>query len=174
MLPTCEGLHLSHLLRPFLICIREEKTKGFTLLELLTMVTIVGILSSIAIPNYYSYIDKARNTKTISELRMLERGIYAFHAADGVYPETLDDLGMGIFNDSWGNPYQYLNITTTKNHGKVRKLMGIVPLNEDFDLYSMGKDGESQSPLTAKQSHDDIVRAQNGKYLGPAKNLGGF
>jgi general secretion pathway protein G len=41
-----------------------------------------------------------------------------------------------------------------------------VPINSDFDLYSMGEDGKSSPPLTAKSSRDDIVRANNGAYYG--------
>jgi general secretion pathway protein G len=43
-----------------------------------------------------------------------------------------------------------------------------VPLNSDYDLYSSGPDGESRSPLTAAPSRDDIVRANNGGYIGLA------
>jgi len=61
-----------------------------------------------------------------------------------------------------------LNITTTNGKGKVRKDHNLVPLNSDYDLYSMGKDGKSVSPLTAKASRDDIVRANNGAFVGLA------
>jgi general secretion pathway protein G len=44
----------------------------------------------------------------------------------------------------------------------------LVPLNSDYDLYSMGKDGESQIPLTVKISHDDIIRANDGAFVGLA------
>jgi general secretion pathway protein G len=43
-----------------------------------------------------------------------------------------------------------------------------VPINSDFDLYSVGKDGQSQDPLTAPVSRDDIVRANNGRFVGLA------
>jgi general secretion pathway protein G len=45
----------------------------------------------------------------------------------------------------------------------------VVPINTDYDLYSMGKDGKSQPPLTAKDSRDDIIRANDGAYIGPAE-----
>ena len=44
-----------------------------------------------------------------------------------------------------------------------------MPINSDFDLYSMGPDGESSPPLTAKSSRDDIVRANNGNFIGTAQ-----
>ena len=54
---------------------------------------------------------------------------------------------------------------------KRRKDRFLVPLNKEYDLYSMGKDGKSQPPLTAKESYDDIVRANNGIYIGQASQF---
>jgi general secretion pathway protein G len=42
----------------------------------------------------------------------------------------------------------------------------LVPLNSDYDFYSMGKDGKSQAPFSAKASHDDLVRANDGEFVG--------
>jgi general secretion pathway protein G len=50
--------------------------------------------------------------------------------------------------------------------GQVRKDKNLVPINADFDLYSMGKDGASVPPLTAQASRDDIVRGSNGRFVG--------
>jgi general secretion pathway protein G len=44
-------------------------------------------------------------------------------------------------------------------------------LNDDYDLYSMGQDGVSVSPITAKPSQDDILRASDGSYLGLASQF---
>ena len=68
--------------------------------------------------------------------------------------------------DPWGRPYAYLNIAAAGGIGDVRKDKNLNPLNTDFDLYSLGEDGASASPLTAKNSRDDIVRANNGAYIG--------
>ena len=56
-------------------------------------------------------------------------------------------------------------------HEGVRKDRFLVPLNTDYDLYSMGKDGESTAPLTARQSRDDIIRADNGGFIGLASEF---
>ena len=53
------------------------------------------------------------------------------------------------------------------NEGK-RKDKFQVPLNSTYDLYSLGKDGVSDEPLTAKPSWDDIVRANDGAFIGLA------
>jgi general secretion pathway protein G len=54
------------------------------------------------------------------------------------------------------------------NQGQARKDRRLVPINADFDLYSVGKDGKSASPLTAQSSQDDIIRANNGGFIGLA------
>lgn len=151
----------------------EERTEksagtGFTLIELMVVVGIVGALSGIAVPAYTGYIEKARTTKTVAEMYTLEKEILAFWAENDRFPDSLADINRGGLQDPWGNPYQYLSLATVKGVGPLRKDRFLVPLNSDFDLYSMGGDGKSQAPLTAQASHDDIIRANNGRYMGPA------
>ncbi len=55
--------------------------------------------------------------------------------------------------------------------GQVRRDRFLVPINSDFDLYSIGKDGGSQAPFTAMDSRDDIVRANDGGYVGLASGF---
>ena len=72
---------------------------------------------------------------------------------------------MGL--DPWDQPYEYLNIRTAgKGKGGLRKDGKLNPLNTDYDLYSIGADGKTAGALSAKSSRDDIVRANNGAYLG--------
>ncbi|MBY0401297.1 prepilin-type N-terminal cleavage/methylation domain-containing protein [Myxococcota bacterium] len=52
--------------------------------------------------------------------------------------------------------------------GEVRKDRFQVPINSDFDLYSMGPDGETRAPLSPPVSRDDIIRANDGAYYGVA------
>ncbi|MFQ5930741.1 MAG: prepilin-type cleavage/methylation domain-containing protein, partial [Acidobacteriota bacterium] len=86
----------------------------------------------------------------------------------GSLPGDLDQLGRGDLRDPWGNPYQYLNFGTLGKggKGKMRKDKFLVPINSRYDLYSMGKDGKSTPPLTAKNSWDDVIRANDGAFLG--------
>jgi general secretion pathway protein G len=56
------------------------------------------------------------------------------------------------------------------NVAGARKDKNLHPLNSDFDLYSKGRDRDSKLPLTAEASRDDIIRANNGGFIGLAKN----
>ncbi len=55
--------------------------------------------------------------------------------------------------------------------GGARKDRFLVPINSDFDIYSMGRDGQTIPPLTAPKSHDDILRASDGGFYGLAANF---
>ena len=57
------------------------------------------------------------------------------------------------------------------NRGQMRKDRNLVPINSDYDLYSMGKDGKSSPSIIAKPSLDDIIRASNGSFVGLAANF---
>lgn len=139
---------------------------GFTLIELMIVVAIIGVLASIAFPGYLRYIETTKYTAVIYDMNALDREITGFNLLYGRYPDDLDEIGFGSLKDPWDNPYQYLNIATAKGNGKKRKNHSMVPVNTDFDLYSMGPDGDSKGPFTAKASRDDIVRAENGAFMG--------
>jgi len=149
----------------------QSKTKisiGFTLVEIMVSLAIVGLLAGIAIPAYTGYIQRARTETAISDINVISLALVGYNANNGRYPESLDEVGYNSYRDPWGNPYHYLNIQTARGRGGVRKDRFLVPINSDFDLYSMGKDGQSQGPLTARASRDDIIRANDGAYVGPA------
>jgi general secretion pathway protein G len=141
---------------------------GVTLFELVLVVAILGILAAIAVPGYQRHMDQVKIVQAKTDIVAIESALERYFADHSAYPDTLAQAGMGGALDPWGNPYQYLNIATTKGKGQVRKDRNLVPLNSDYDLYSMGKDGKSQSPLTAKASRDDIIRANNGNFVGLA------
>ncbi len=109
-----------------------------------------------------------------TDIQNIERLLERYYTSNNKYPPSLVEAGADKILDPWGNPYQYLNLsdpTIKGSKGKARKDHSLVPINSDFDLYSMGKDGKSVSPLTAQASRDDIIRASNGRYIGPASGF---
>ena len=148
----------------------KKKQHGFTLLELIIAVIVAGLMAAIALPVYSGAIQRARIVQATGDMNRVESALERFRA-NGVLPPNLAAVGMDTLIDPWGNPYQYLNIEAGVNRGAVRKDRNLVPLNTDYDLYSMGKDGQSNSLLTATESNDDIVRGANGAYLGMAEDF---
>ena len=147
------------------VVVKSVAHQGFTLVEILIVIAIIGTLAGIATPVFSSYIDRTRIERAKVEIRMMDREIELFLGKNGRYPNTLAELGLGSLNDPWGNPYQYLPVAGAKK-GKLRKDHFMNPVNDDYDLYSMGKDGKSSTPFTAATSRDDIVRANGGDFIG--------
>ena len=151
----------------------KTHTAGFTLIEVMTAIAIVGILTSIAVPNYIKYKEKARIQVAITEIKFIEKEIMNFGSEKGELPDDLSEIGMDKVLDPWGRPFYYLRIQGGDDKGKkgkARKDHSLVPINSDFDLYSVGKDGMSAPALTSKWSQDDLVRANNGGYVGLVSN----
>ena len=143
-------------------------SRGFTTIELMLGIAILGILIAIALPAYQSYQDRARTFKASADIRAIEALVLTYRAQERELPANLGQVGAAAMNDPWGHPYQYTNLEEVKGNGKARKNKNLVPINSDFDLWSMGKDGASVGPLTAKVSRDDIVRANDGRFVGLA------
>lgn len=124
------------------------KTKGgFTLLEVMVVIVILGILASLVVPNLLSNKDKADQQKAISDIIALENALDMYRLDHGYYPSTEQGLDALVTKpieqrsitsyreggyikrlpkDPWGNSYQYLN------PGE----------KELIDIYSFGADGQ--------------------------------
>ena len=150
---------------------RRQGNNGFTLVELLIAMAVILTLAALAVPNLMAALDQARIARAVGDIDTLEDEIALYQTINGRLPDDLSQIGYGNYPDPWGNPYQYLNHSTMKGNGKARKDRFLVPLNSDYDLYSMGKDGKSQPPITSKDSQDDIIRASNGSYVGLASQF---
>lgn len=148
----------------------EDRPSGFTLIELLVAVAIVLTIAAIAIPNLLAALERARVARAVGDIRTIGNAVMAYQAANTQCPDTLAQIGYGGNLDPWGHPYQYLNFANTTGKGAMRKDRFLVPLNSYFDLYSMGKDGQSVAPLTAPVSHDDVVWANDGAFIGLASD----
>lgn len=147
----------------------QPLARGFTLVELALVVALIGVLAALSIGGYTSYLERARRTQVIVDIKYISTELDGFEAEVGQLPSTLNEVDCAGMVDLWGNPYQYLRLDP-KDPGNPRKDKFIVPINSDYDLYSMGPDGKSTGPLTAAMSRDDIIRASNGSYIGLAAN----
>lgn len=117
---------------------------GFTLLELLVVMVIIGLLAGYVGPRYFSQIGKSETKAAKAQIDSLEKALDQFRLDTGRYPTT--EQGLASLNakpsnverwegpylkkavppDPWGRPYLYQQ---PGEHG-------------EFDLYSLGKDGQ--------------------------------
>jgi general secretion pathway protein G len=139
-----------------------------TVVELTVALCIVGVLLTIGVPAYQNYRERLRIDQAKRDIVVMSGIIAAFRQDARAYPDSLADAGLGGMRDPWGNPYGYLNLGDRHARGHARKDHSLVPINTDFDLDSMGPDGRSAPPLTARHSRDDIVRANDGAFIGVA------
>jgi len=144
------------------------KSNGFGLLELMVVLVIAMLLVSLSVPGYSAFTERAKIARAVGDIESLGHAIDQFRLAhDDRIPLTLGELGVDIPDDPWGLPYEFLIIDAADpGKGEFRKDGKINRLNSDFDLYSRGKDGDSKGPLNAKASRDDVVRANNGAFIG--------
>jgi general secretion pathway protein G len=149
---------------------RLNRRQGYTLLELMFGVAVVGLLAAIAVPSYARIIERQKVQQGARDLRQLGLRIENYRTQFGVPPDSLSQLNMTLPKDPWGRDYRFLNFSSGAPGviGFVRKDHNLHPLNSEFDLYSMGADGASQPALTAAVSRDDIVWARDGDFVGLA------
>jgi general secretion pathway protein G len=141
----------------------EVPPAGFTILELLVVTVIIGTLSSMVAPSIQRARENAQVAAAVVEIRILEAELMIYREINFEFPVSLAAIDRAGMVDPWGFPYVYAVVT---GPGGARKDKFMVPLNTDFDLYSVGQDGASAAPLSASTSQDDILRALNGAWVG--------
>jgi len=136
---------------------------GFTMIELLIVLAIIGALASMAFPIVYEFRDKARTSRAAVEIRGLEKNVISFATEKGRYPYDRAEfvatpiLSMNGLTDPWGNAYEYNSANTRTYYGDA--------INTDFDLWSWGpKKGAADNSINDDDSLDDIVRARDGSF----------
>lgn len=139
-----------------------------TIIELMLVMAMVGVLVALALPKYQSYQERIKQKQAVQDITVLQMLIRDFRLNSGNYPDSLAEVGNAGRLDPWGRPYVYQELDSSPGKGKARKDRKLNPLNSDFDLYSLGKDGASKTQLTNKESLDDVVRANDGAFIGLA------
>ncbi|MFQ5848367.1 MAG: prepilin-type N-terminal cleavage/methylation domain-containing protein [Candidatus Methylomirabilales bacterium] len=160
---------------------RNAPCGGFTVIELLIVMLMIGTLTMIGGPLYANALDRARVARAIADIHTFEREIAVYQLFNAKLPDALADVGRANWRDPYGNPYEYLNYANAKKSNKwggtaggtqkPRKDRFLKPINSDYDLYSKGSDGQSKESLNAKESWDDIVRAGDGGFIGLASEF---
>ena len=123
---------------------RSLAQQGFTLLEIMVVVVIIGLLAAIVAPNFIGQIDTAATNRTKQDIRGIETALNLYRLDNFRYPSTADGLQALVTNpgeasapnwkqqlprlpvDPWNHPYQYAN---PGQHG-------------EFDVFSYGADGQ--------------------------------
>lgn len=120
-----------------------KKQRGFTLLELLVVMVIIGLLAGLVVPRYFSQVGKSQIKVTAAQIDALDKALVQFRLDADRFPTTeeglfalneepIDAMGWAgpylkkaVPDDPWGRPFIY------KEPGE----------HTDFDLLSYGKDG---------------------------------
>ncbi len=111
---------------------RRLAQRGFTLIEVMIVVVILGVLAAIVVPKILDRPDEARVQKARQDIRAIEGAVSLYKLDNFDYPDTgaglnalAGDYLERVPKDPWGNEYQYLS----------------PGINGSYDIYSFGKDG---------------------------------
>jgi general secretion pathway protein G len=111
----------------------RNRNLGFTLLELLVVIVIIGLLAGYVAPKYFSQVGKSETLVARAQIDSLEKALDQYRLENRRYPTAEEGLAAigpylrkAVPNDPWGRPYQYR--AGTKG---------------DFELFSYGRDGKA-------------------------------
>jgi general secretion pathway protein G len=139
---------------------------GFSLVELLAVIAIMGLLASLALPPLQEAREQAKIVRTIGDIKAIQTDIEGL----STLPPDLAAIGRSGLLDPWGRPYVYYRFPPPPPPipPPARRDRFLVPINSEYDLYSLGPDGASAPALQSAWGRDDIVRANDGGWVGVA------
>lgn len=131
------------------------KNKGFTLLELLVVMVIIGLLAGYVGPKYFEQIGKSETKTARAQVDALGKALDQYRIDIGQYPTS--DQGLAALNKSPGNVAKwqgpYLKKTLPNDPWDNPYLYKSPGEHGDYDLYSLGKDGQ----LGGVKESEDIL-----------------
>ncbi len=80
------------------VCVARTPARGFTLMEMMAVVAIVGILTAIAIPNYTQYVLRAKRTEGKAALLKTQGALERYYTVNNTYTQDLTALGASAFS----------------------------------------------------------------------------
>lgn len=128
----------------------RKRARGFTLIELMVVIVILGILAGLVLPRFMGRTEEAKRTKARLQIENLESALKLYKLDNGAYPTTeqgLDALvkkpSTGMVPNSWREG-GYLEKSQIPPDPWARPYVYLSPgvKNKDFDLKSLGADGE--------------------------------
>lgn len=122
----------------------QRQKRGFTLLELLVVIVIIGLLASYVGPKYFSQLGKSEVTVAKSQIEAFEKALDQFRLDVGRYPSTEEGLAALLAKpegaEKWNGPYLKKDIPKDPwGHDYNYRAPGE---KHDFDILSYGKDGQ--------------------------------
>ena len=140
--------------------------KGFTLVELIMVIALIGVLATMSLPLYTNYKEKAKIAAAISDIGVISNEITAY-ALDRNYnkPQTLAEIGRDKFLDPWKKNYEYRPNAVLKDE------FGVFLNEQSFDIFSMGKDGLTADVGGVPETKDDVSRMGDGTYVGKREGV---
>lgn len=153
---------------------RPPSSGGFTLIEVLAVVGILSILVAIALANLGPALERARIGKAIADISTINKAIQSYRAGSGGdLPANMNAMIPrfigAVMNDPWGYPYVYNNFDYI-TPGQRRKDGPLVPINSEYDIYSIGPNGQTNPTILSNAGKDDIIFAQDGGFIDVAEN----
>ncbi|HEY3132114.1 MAG TPA: type II secretion system major pseudopilin GspG [Acidobacteriota bacterium] len=123
----------------------EERQRGFSLIELIVVLVILGLLAGLVTPAIMDHLIKARITITKRQISLLETALDSFKVDVGRYPATEEGLHALLVNPgniaNWNGPYLQKNFVP-KDAWKREFIYRCPGQHGEFDLYSFGPDGQ--------------------------------
>ena len=129
--------------------IARQAAAGFTLVELLLVITILGILAAMVVPQFGGQSENARRSITQASLAEIGSALQQYEIETGRFPDTLDALTVATETrpakfkksqliDSWGTPFQYKKLPNYEY--EVRSAGPDAAMNTEDDLWYPPKD----------------------------------